>query len=90
MFQGTGKKSNFYVPAYLRMKVKNFTSIDLEQLNAELNADLIFNIYYGDLKEIGPKFISKEDQKDNVIDSLLKMLDDSIVLTFGRDEALKL
>lgn len=40
---------NVYLPGYLRLKFKNFVSLDLPNLSGEMNATLIYNIYYGAL-----------------------------------------
>jgi len=37
----------YYVPTYLRVKVKNFTAIDLDKLEAEVNVDIIITFVYG-------------------------------------------
>jgi alpha-D-ribose 1-methylphosphonate 5-phosphate C-P lyase len=41
------KKRIYFVPTYLRVKVKNFTSIDLGKLEAEANIDVIITFVYG-------------------------------------------
>lgn len=41
----------YYLPGYLRLNVKNFTSINLENLESEFNAAIIFSVYYGALPE---------------------------------------
>ncbi len=46
------RKKIYYFPGYLRMKVKNFVSMDLENLNSEVNADLIFTVFYGNVKPV--------------------------------------
>ncbi len=38
-----------FLPTYLRMKFKNFNSLDFENLGGELNATIIMTIYYGDV-----------------------------------------
>jgi hypothetical protein len=35
----------------MRIKIQNFTKIDLDNLEAEANVTLIFSIYYGDLEQ---------------------------------------
>lgn len=35
------------MPTYLRVKVKNFTAIDLDKLEAEVNVDIIISFVYG-------------------------------------------
>ena len=42
-------KDVYYVPGYLRIKCKNFTGMDLENLNAGMNTTLIFTVFYGKL-----------------------------------------
>jgi hypothetical protein len=45
-------KSNckiFYIPVYLRAKLKNIINMDLEKLQAKVNLDLIVSVYYGGL-----------------------------------------
>lgn len=37
----------YYVPTYLRVLLKNFTSIDLAKLEAEVNANIIITFVYG-------------------------------------------
>jgi hypothetical protein len=46
-----GKENVIYLPAYLRIKIKNFTEMDLEQLKAEMNSTFIFSVFYGGLEE---------------------------------------
>ena len=43
------EKKTIYLPGYLRIKVKNFTEMSLENLDAQINATLIFNLYYGNI-----------------------------------------
>ncbi len=43
------KEYHCYLPGYYRVKVKNFTEMDLENLSAVMNATVILTIYYGDL-----------------------------------------
>lgn len=45
------KKDIYYIPGFLRLKCKNFTAMDLENLNAGMNASIIFTVYYGKLPE---------------------------------------
>lgn len=42
-------KRNYYLPCYLRLKVKNIVDISLTAMQASFNADLIFTIYHGGL-----------------------------------------
>ncbi len=42
----------YYIPGYFRIKVKNFTLMNLDNLTAQMNASLIFTIYYGDLNPL--------------------------------------
>ena len=44
-----GKEDTYFVPAYLRIKVKNFTEMNLDSLDAQINATLIFTVFYGNL-----------------------------------------
>jgi hypothetical protein len=71
---GTKESKNiYYVPGYFRLKVKNFTEMNLDNLDAEFNGTIVFSIYYGDLDK---KIVGK--------------LENSIILLFGRDDAIKL
>lgn len=45
----------YYVPCYLRLKVKNFISLNVETLTAEINVVMIFTLFYGGL----PKHVIK-------------------------------
>ncbi len=42
------------------MKVKNFVSMNLNDLNAEINASLIFTLYYGSLS---PEIVKQLESK---------------------------
>jgi len=42
-----GKKDIYYIPGFFRLKVKNFTEMNLDNLDAQMNATIIFSIYYG-------------------------------------------
>jgi hypothetical protein len=55
LFERQKDKYLYYIPCYLRLKVKNFVSIDIASQEAEINADLIFTLYYARL----PSFIVK-------------------------------
>ena len=72
-----GKENILYLPAYLRIKIKNFTEMDLEQLKAEMNSTFIFSVFYGDIEDK----IGKEG-----LDKVMS----GIVWTFNRDDALEL
>ncbi len=41
------EKIIYYLPCYLRLKVKNFISISLESLSGSFNSVLVFSVYYG-------------------------------------------
>lgn len=43
------KVFTYYLPGFMRLSVKNFTSVNLENLEAEMNAAIIFSVYYGAL-----------------------------------------
>jgi hypothetical protein len=43
------KVFTYYLPGFMRLCVKNFTSVNLENLEAEMNAAIIFSVYYGAL-----------------------------------------
>lgn len=43
------ERTYYYVPCYLRHKLKHFHSISLETLTAEFSSVLLFSVYYGDL-----------------------------------------
>lgn len=43
------KTFTYYLPGFMRLNVKNFTNINLENLDAEMNAAIIFSVYYGAL-----------------------------------------
>jgi hypothetical protein len=49
--EGEGSKATYYIPGFLRVKVKNFTEMNLENLDAQMNAAIIFTVYYGSLPE---------------------------------------
>jgi len=49
LFERQKDKELYYIPCYLRLKVKNFVSIDIASQEAEINADLIFTLYYAHL-----------------------------------------
>ena len=36
-----------YLPGYMRLKFKNFVSLDLQNLGGEINVTIIFAVYYG-------------------------------------------
>lgn len=41
----------FYIPAYLRAKLKNIVEMDFEKLSAKVNIDFILDVYYGELSK---------------------------------------
>jgi hypothetical protein len=67
-------KTTYFVPCFLRLKVKNIVDLSLTSMQATLNADLIFTIYYGSLK---PEHV--ELLKSNIV--LQFNRDDSILVT---------
>ena len=44
-------KDVYYIPGFFRLKVKNFTEMNLDNLDAQMNATIIFSIYYGSLQQ---------------------------------------
>lgn len=44
-------KNVYYIPGYFRLKVKNFTEMNLDNLDASMNATIIFTVYYGNLRQ---------------------------------------
>lgn len=44
------EKTTYFVPCYLRLKVKNIVDLSLTSMQATFNADLIFTIYYAGLR----------------------------------------
>ena len=40
-------KDIYYIPGFFRLKVKNFTEMNLDNLDAQMNATIIFSIYFG-------------------------------------------
>jgi hypothetical protein len=76
------EKTVYYVPCYLRLKVKNFISVFLSSQEAEINADLLFSVYYGSL----PQFTLQELQQNIILQfnrndaiNLAKSIDISII-----------
>jgi hypothetical protein len=67
-------KDVYYIPGYLRYKVKNFTEMNLDNLEGCTNATVIFNVYYG---TISRKIVKK--LLNNII--LLFARDDAMQLT---------
>jgi hypothetical protein len=49
LVQRQGERETYYLPCYLRLKVKNFLSLSPASQQAEINADLLFCLYYGAL-----------------------------------------
>ena len=49
LVEKTDKEDIYYLPAYIRLKVKNFTAMDLGSLDAEMNCTIIFTVFYGGL-----------------------------------------
>jgi hypothetical protein len=47
----------FYIPAYLRAKLKNIIEMDFEKLSAKVNIDFILDVYYGSLSGDDLKFL---------------------------------
>jgi hypothetical protein len=41
--------ADIYLPAYMRLKVKNIIKVDTEDLGSTINAVIIFTVYYGKL-----------------------------------------
>lgn len=62
LFERQKDKQLYFVPCYLRLKVKNFVSINIASQEAEINADLIFTLYYAHL----PPFIV-ENLTQNIV-----------------------
>lgn len=46
------EKQTIYLPAFLRLKFKNFTDLDIGGLLALLNGEIVLVIYYGELFEV--------------------------------------
>ena len=40
-------KDIYYIPGFFRLKVKNFTEMNLDNLDAQMNATIIFSIFFG-------------------------------------------
>jgi hypothetical protein len=43
-------KDIYYIPGFFRIKVKNFTEMNLDNLDAQMNATIIFTVYFGSLQ----------------------------------------
>jgi hypothetical protein len=67
-------KDIYYVPGFFRLKVKNFTEMNLDNLDAQMNATIIFSVYYGPLSNP-----IVDELLENII--LLFGRDDAIKLT---------
>ncbi len=50
-----GDQSIYYLPCYLRMKLKNFISLSPSNREADINADLLFSVFTAHL----PAFLQK-------------------------------
>jgi hypothetical protein len=72
------EKTTYFVPVYLRLKVKNIVDLSLASLQATFNADLIFTIYYGGLN---PEYIDL--LKSSIV--LQFNRDESILVTKQQD-----
>lgn len=49
LLERQGEKEVYYLPCYLRIKVKNFLSLSTSAREAEINADLLFAVHFGAL-----------------------------------------
>ena len=78
LFEQEKKKNEdiYYVPAYVRLKVKNFTEMNLDSLDSQMNGTLLFTVFFGDMDTY---FVEK--MMDGVI--LLFNRDDAIQLAEG-------
>jgi hypothetical protein len=47
LFEHQKERDVYYLPCYLRLKIKKFMSINIFSQEAEINADLLFTVYYG-------------------------------------------
>ena len=59
-----GSSLGIYLPTYIRLKVKDIDTIDLENKAAEFSATMLVSFYYGGLpKELIQMFIGKEPEE---------------------------
>ena len=47
----TKKKTTYFLPCYVRFKVKELLTVDIDALEATVSATLLFTFYYGNLDE---------------------------------------
>lgn len=53
----------YYLPCYMRIKLKNIKEMELAELKAEVNATLLLTIYYGPL----PSGVVKQIKKNLIL-----------------------
>jgi hypothetical protein len=73
-------KSNrtlYYLPCYIRFKVKEISSLDIEGLQAVISGTLLFSFYYGNLDR-------------RIVDQFVGDGSKAILLQFSRQESLQL
>ena len=70
------KKNTYFLPCYVRFKVKELINVNIDDLTASVSGTLLFSFSYGNLN---PKFVDKFVEGDK-----------SILLQFSRQESLQL
>jgi len=51
--------TEFFLPCYLRTKLKNIVSLDSETGKGSINIVLILSLYYGEIENIIPDFLQR-------------------------------
>jgi hypothetical protein len=72
-----GGKIIYYLPAYVRFKVKELLSLDIEGLQGEVSGTLLFSFYYGNLSQ-------------EILDQFVGEAEKGILLQFRRQDSLLL
>ena len=67
----------YYLPCYVRFKVKELVHIDIERLQATVSGTLLFSFYYGNLER-------------GILDQFVGDGSKAILLQFSRQDALLL
>lgn len=71
MIESKKNRTLIYLPCYVRFKVKEIISIDIEGLQGTVSGTLLFSFYYGDLD-------------DKILKQFIGDGDKSILLQFSR------
>lgn len=76
-------KTIYYLPCYIRLKVKTIKELEIEKLSGVVSGTLLFSFYYGNLpQEILSQFTGPEDDKKAILIQLSRQ--ESIELREGK------